>query len=311
MAYEGSWWHEGMTYALGSLGDPASFANAWSTETDENMWTWVQNSAGNLFEGWFEMLSYAMRPDYNYVYWGDTTSTKQSIQLFSRRLVDTLNSGRQSPLGQALSIEIKKNTPAVYDYPGDAQFWKALFYDDIEGRLGDAAHHAADGGVASSKAADVAVMRSGWGPNDTFVWVSCGDYFGAHGHDEAGAFQVFRTRCSRAATAPTTTSTPCTGTTTTRSTRCTRTRSRCTQPGEVFPNSQTLNGHRERERRRAAPAAAARGRQRRATIRPGGVQGQQDQLLVLRDGRRCRRSSTRPATTTSRATSRRRTSRRR
>ena len=51
MAYEGSWWHEGMTYALGSVGDVGSFANAWSTETDENMWTWIQKNESDLLQG--------------------------------------------------------------------------------------------------------------------------------------------------------------------------------------------------------------------------------------------------------------------
>ena len=38
----------------------------------------------------------------------------------------------------------------------------------------------------------IAVMRSGWGKDDTYVWMSCGDYLGAHQHDEAGSFQIFR-----------------------------------------------------------------------------------------------------------------------
>jgi len=37
MAYEGSWWHEGMTYALDSVAHPASFANAWTTETGRSL----------------------------------------------------------------------------------------------------------------------------------------------------------------------------------------------------------------------------------------------------------------------------------
>ncbi|HEY6461432.1 MAG TPA: MYXO-CTERM sorting domain-containing protein, partial [Polyangiaceae bacterium] len=192
MAYEGSWWHEGMTYALDSLGSPATTANAWSTETDENLWAWIQQNAGDLFEDWFQMLSYAMRPDYNYVYWGDTTSTKQSIQLFSRNLVDSLNYGRQSPLGQALSIEIGQNTPAVYDYPGVNQFWKAIYYDDTKDASATARSTLPTAAWLSQKAADVAVLRSGWGPDDAFVWIACGDYFGAHGHDETGSFQVFK-----------------------------------------------------------------------------------------------------------------------
>ena len=192
MAYEGSWWHEGMTYALGSVGDVGSFANAWSTETDENMWTWIQKNESDLLQGYLMMLSYAMRPDYDYVYWGDTTSTKQSIQLFSRGLVDELNYGRRSMLGQGLSIEIGQNTPAVYDYPGSAQFWKAIYYDDTKDAAAMPRSKLPTAAWLGRKSADVAVMRSGWGADDAYVWVSCGDYFGAHGHDEAGAFQVFR-----------------------------------------------------------------------------------------------------------------------
>jgi hypothetical protein len=192
MAYEGSWWHEGMTYALGSVGDVGSFANAWSTETDENMWAWIQKNASDLLQGYFGMLSYAMRPDYDYVYWGDTTSTKQSIQLFSRGLVDSLNYGRQSALGQGLSIEIGQNTPPVYDYPGVNQFWKAIYYDDSKDSTAMPRSKLPTAAWLGRGAADIAVMRSGWSANDAFVWVSCGDYFGAHGHDEAGAFQVFR-----------------------------------------------------------------------------------------------------------------------
>jgi hypothetical protein len=192
MAYEGSWWHEGMTYALGSVGDTASYANAWSIATDDDVWSFVQQSQGDLFEGYLEMLSYAMRPDYNYVYWGDTQSNKQSIQLFSRHLVDGLNYGRQSPLGQALSIEIEANVPAVYDYAGVEQFWKAILYDASKDATATPRSTLPTAAWLGQKSADIAVMRSGWGADDSFVWVSCGDYFGAHGHDEAGAFQVFR-----------------------------------------------------------------------------------------------------------------------
>ena len=192
MAYEGSWWHEGMTYALGSVGDVASYANAWSTATDDDVWSFLQQSEGDLLGGYLQMLSYAMRPDYNYVYWGDTTSTKQSIQLFSRGLVDSLNFGRQSPLGQALSIEIQANTPPVYDYAGVTQFWKAIHYDDTKDATATPRTTLPTAAWLGQKTADVAVLRSGWGADDSFVWISCGDYFGAHGHDEAGAFQVFR-----------------------------------------------------------------------------------------------------------------------
>ncbi|HEY8038786.1 MAG TPA: MYXO-CTERM sorting domain-containing protein [Polyangiaceae bacterium] len=242
MAYEADWWHEGMTYALGSVADPAMFANAWSIATDEDMGAWIKSNAGDLFEGYFRMLSYAMRPDYDYVYWGDTQSNKQSIQLFSRGLVDSLNYGEQSPLGQALAIEITANVPAVYDYPGTGQFWKALYYDD--GKDGTATPRATLPTAAwlSKTAADVAVMRSGWGAGDAFVWVSCGDYFGAHGHDEAGAFQVFRHAILSGSDGTYDSfDTPHWDNYYSQHSVHANTLA-VYQPGEFFPNSQTLNG---------------------------------------------------------------------
>ncbi len=194
MAYVGDWWHEGFTYVQPSLGSLVWYATGWSTATDEDIFAFAANPANNLrdlFDGYIDFHAYAMRPDYKYFYFGDTTDNKQSIELFSRYLVDMLTAGTGSTLGQALSDEIKQSSRPGYDYSGADAFLMAIFYDASK-----------DGGATprstlptarwmSQGANDVAILRSGWGPNDTVVMITCGDYLGPHQHDESGSFQIY------------------------------------------------------------------------------------------------------------------------
>jgi hypothetical protein len=192
MAYEGDWWHEGMTYVQVSLGLTAWYALGWSTATDENIFTLAKTSYSDLFDGYIDFLSYTIRPDYNYVYFGDTSDNKQSIQLFSRYLVDLFTTGTASTLGQGLSLEIQQNTPAFYDYAGADRWKMALLFDSTKNASAVARSTLPTGRWLSQQAQDVASLRSGWGPDDTFVYMTCGDYFGPHQHIEAGSFQIVR-----------------------------------------------------------------------------------------------------------------------
>ncbi|HEY1956498.1 MAG TPA: hypothetical protein VGH28_12830 [Polyangiaceae bacterium] len=186
--YEGDFWHEGFTYVQPSLGSAIVYALAWSVATDEN----VFQTQSNLYDGYIDFHAYVTRPDYNFAYFGDTTDNKQSIQLFTRPLIDMLTLGTGSTLGQAYSDEIKANTPGGYDYSGADSYLLALFYDASKDGAATPRSTLPTSRWMSKGAADVVVMRSGWGKNDTFVYVSCGDYFGAHQHIESGEFQIFK-----------------------------------------------------------------------------------------------------------------------
>jgi hypothetical protein len=192
MAYEGDYWHEGMTYVQVSLGDMAWYALGWSTATDENIFDLAKSDYGDLFDGYIDFLSYTMRPDYNYAYFGDTSDNKQSIQLFSRYLVDLFTIGTGSPLGQGLSLEIEKNTPAFYDYPGSTRWKLALLFDSTKNGSAVARSTLPTGKWLGQKTDDVASLRSGWGPDDVFVYMTCGDYFSNHQHIESGSFHIAR-----------------------------------------------------------------------------------------------------------------------
>lgn len=186
--YEGEFWHEGFTYVQPSLGSAIVYALAWSIATDENIFS----AQSALYNGYVDFHAYVTRPDYNFAYFGDTTDNKQTIQLFTRPLIDMLTLGTGSTLGQGFSDEIKTNVPAAYDYSGADGYLLALFYDASKDAGATQRSSLPLSRWLSKGAADVAIMRSGWGKSDTFVYVSCGDYFGAHQHIEAGSFQIFK-----------------------------------------------------------------------------------------------------------------------
>jgi hypothetical protein len=192
MAYEGDYWHEGMTYVQVSLGLMAWYALGWSTATDDNVYDWAKANANDLFDGYIDFLAYTLRPDETYAYFGDTSDNKQSIQLFSRYLVDLFTIGTGSTLGQGLSLEIAKDTPGYYDYAGAARWKMALLFDATKNPAAVARSMLPTGRWMSQGGQDVASLRSGWGPDDVFVYMTCGDYFGPHQHIESGSFHIGR-----------------------------------------------------------------------------------------------------------------------
>src|SRR5579871_3614907 len=116
LAYEADWWHEGFTYVQPSVGSAAIYATAWTIATDEDLYAWARANANDVFEKYLLFHAYSIRPDYHYVYFGDSSDNKQFIELFSRGLIDTLTVTSHSPLGQALSVEIRDHSRPYYDY---------------------------------------------------------------------------------------------------------------------------------------------------------------------------------------------------
>jgi len=192
MAHVGDWWHEGMTYVQPTIGALAWYGAAWSTATDDDIHAWAKTNAKDLFDGYLRFHAYALRPDDKYVYFGDTADAKQSVELFSRWLVDMLNYGVGSPLGQRMSMEIRDRSRPYYDYNGADGYMIALLYDASKEASATPLASFEKAQWLSKGANDIAVLRSGWGKDDTYVWLSCGDYLGAHQHDESGALQIHR-----------------------------------------------------------------------------------------------------------------------
>lgn len=192
MAYQHDWWHEGFVYVQPSLGSLAWYALSWTTATDDDIFAWARTNASDLFEGYLAFHAYAWRPDNKYVYFGDTSDPKQSIELFSRWLIDAMTTGSGSKLGQGLSLENKAKSQPWYDYAGANGHLIALWYDATKDAQATPRSALPTARWLSQGAADIAILRSGWGDDDTLVYVACGDYFGAHQRMESGSFQIFR-----------------------------------------------------------------------------------------------------------------------
>ncbi len=191
LAYESDFWHEGMTYVQPTIGLLAWYAEAWSIATDEDVFAWAKQNANDVLNGYLKMHAYLLRPDDTFAYFGDTSDNKQSAQLFTRPLIDMLTQGTGSGLGQGLSIELRDTLPAYYDYSGADFYLSALFFDATATGVPRAS--LPKSAWLGKGSADVAVLRSNWSfKDDTFVYVSCGDYFGSHQHIEAGSFQIFK-----------------------------------------------------------------------------------------------------------------------
>ena len=188
LEYAGDWWHEGMVYVQPTIGSLAWYALAWSTATDEDVFA----ARAALFEGYLRFHAYALRPDARYVYFGDTSDNKQSVELFSRWLIDAITTGTGSPLGQALSMYVRDASRPGYDYPGANAFLIPLLYDASRDAMATPLESLSTGAWLSRGVQDIAVIRSGWGDDATHLYIACGDYMSAHQHDEAGSFQVFR-----------------------------------------------------------------------------------------------------------------------
>lgn len=192
MAYTGDWWHEGFTYVQPTLGSLAIWAAAWTTATDDDVFKWAKTNASDLFEGYIHFHAYALRPDGNYFYFGDSSDNKQSVELFSRWLVDLLTTFTGSAVGQGLSIEIGKLSRPGYDYAGANGWMIPLFYDAAKDAAATPRSALPLARWLGKGASDVAILRSGWGKDDMVVMISCGDYFSSHGHVESGGFQIFQ-----------------------------------------------------------------------------------------------------------------------
>jgi hypothetical protein len=190
-AYERDFWHEGMVYVYPALGALTWHALAWTSATDENLFAYASANANDLFDGYLQMLAYDLRGDYRFFYFGDTADDKQTILGAARPFVDMLTTGTGSTLGQGLSIEIGANANGG-DYLAGDGYLSALFYDATKDVVATPRASLPTARWLSPGAKDIAILRSGWGPDDTAIWMSCGDWMGSHDHVEAGSFQIFR-----------------------------------------------------------------------------------------------------------------------
>lgn len=192
LAYAGGWWHEGPGWATGTvLRNAALMAAAWTTATEEDLFAHAR-TRGDVFNLAVRYLAYALRPDFRFANFGDSTDAQLNPANQLRPVLDLLAWGTGSPVAQSLALETTRRLPTAADYNGPEIWQQLVFYSPERpaqpGR--DSLPLAAHLGATSE---DVVVMRSSWDDADaTWVSLSCGDWFSTRQHLETGSFQIYR-----------------------------------------------------------------------------------------------------------------------
>ena len=163
---------------------------AWRSATGEDLWEEARLRQGDWAGNMLDYLLYTLRPDHFFASYGDVFSSMWRSNQGTARLVALAVHETGDPYGQSFLREIKQHwdgpvydrrsrwyqvfeTPRVQPRPRRELPLSRLFGRDSIG---------------------VALMRSGWGPGDTWVLFKCGDYGDNHGHFDQGHFEIFRRR---------------------------------------------------------------------------------------------------------------------
>ena len=168
------------------------FISCWSSATGENLWDMIRASQGDW--GWRQALFCIQgeQPDGKMVRFGDNFF--RGTDRFSFRVIAERAHYYDEPAGRDyVNRLIARHTSAAesrYAEEIGSEYMVLLYwepdapardYTTLPPRM-----------MFSPEGTGMAFWRSGWGPDDTFVFFKCGDYFDNHGHFDAGHLEVFR-----------------------------------------------------------------------------------------------------------------------
>ncbi|MBI5514704.1 MAG: hypothetical protein HY909_13090 [Deltaproteobacteria bacterium] len=192
LAYTRGWWHEGAGLLHQGAGRESLYwAAAWTTGTTEDAFLLARERGGDVFNQWARYEAYALRPDFRYSPFGDALDSALDAAGEVRPMLELLAWGTGNPVASALADEVTRRVPVAQDFTGPEAWHQLVFNDPLRPTRPDRtslplAWHFAPG------AGDTVVLRSGWADDDTWVTLTCGDWFSAHQRIEAGGLQVFR-----------------------------------------------------------------------------------------------------------------------
>ncbi|MCP5113038.1 MAG: hypothetical protein GY953_19595, partial [bacterium] len=158
-----------------------SMFTAWRSATGESLWEeWTENM--------LYFLMYTLRPDHFFAGYGDIFNSMSESHQGTMRVVAQATSELRDEFGQGFLDEIRER----WERP--CYEWQSRWYQVFE-----------DPSIAARPRSDLplsrlfgrdslglTVMRSGWGPDDTWVLFKCGDYGDNHGRFDQGHFEIYR-----------------------------------------------------------------------------------------------------------------------
>lgn len=143
-------------------------------------------------------MVYATRPDNRISELGDE-GPRVDLKDETRRVIDIIASVTRNPVFATYSrylAKLHRNESYYRGYRGTFQLLNdptVAPYPDVEpGTLVGLEHHLPDAELFGPGAMNLAFIRSGWGPDDTFISFRAGSTLTHHGHYDAGHFTLFK-----------------------------------------------------------------------------------------------------------------------
>ncbi|HLA38848.1 MAG TPA: heparinase II/III family protein, partial [Candidatus Glassbacteria bacterium] len=168
------------------------FIAGWSSATGENLWQVIREEQGDW--AWREalFLIYAEQPDGKLVRYGDNFS--RGTERFSFRVVSERAFYYDEPAGRGyLNYILDRHKNGTDNRIGTemGNAYEVFLYWDADDPSLD--RNALPRRILfSPNGTGMAFWRTGWNPEDTFIFFKCGDYFDNHGHFDGGHVEIFR-----------------------------------------------------------------------------------------------------------------------
>jgi len=182
-------WHEGMAYGLNHfIQETPIWIAAYCTATGEDLYTIIKRDQGNWLEGWIYFCIANIRPDWTFVRSGDNGASRMLPDYHLRQALELIVAGYRNRHGKFLLDELEERL-GERAMNGRDLWMPLIFYDDrlegIDYRELNPTQFTNPGRLGH------VTMRSGWGPDATFVHFECGDFFGSHNHLDQAQFTIF------------------------------------------------------------------------------------------------------------------------
>ncbi|MCE5270012.1 heparinase II/III-family protein [bacterium] len=183
-------WHEGMAYSLNHFiqETPIWFA-ALQSATGADLFARIKRNQGDWMELWIYFCLASLRPDWTYVRSGDMPAPRMLPDYTLRQALEIIVAAYRNGHGRFLIDEAEARLGERAMNSGD--LWMPLLFYDPSIRPVDYRELNPSQAI-NLKRLGYVTLRSGWGPDDTFIHFECGDFFGSHDHLDQNQFTIYR-----------------------------------------------------------------------------------------------------------------------
>lgn len=165
-----------------------SCVTAWRSASGENLWEQARRHENDWLGQMLLYLMYTLRPDHRYAIYGDIFDSMWPSNRGTMRVVAQATAETRDPFGQGFLRELKQHWGGP-TYETESTWYQVFEDPSIPARPRSELPLSR---LFSRDGLGAVVMRSGWGPDDTWILFKCGDYGDNHGHFDQGHFEIFR-----------------------------------------------------------------------------------------------------------------------